>query len=152
MRILVLFLALLGSAPAGAAPGERARGESIALDRVVAVVNNEVVTRLDLDDQVKVALQQLRRQGTPLPAQDLLERQLLERLVTARVLVQTAKETGLRVDDAQLQRSLERIAQENKLTPDAFRKSLESDGVNFNRFRDELRNEILIARDRKSVV
>jgi len=57
-----------------------------------------------------VALQQLRRQNTPLPAQDVLERQLLERLVTARVLAQTAKETGLRVDDAQLQRSLERIA------------------------------------------
>ena len=61
MRILVLFLALLGSAPAGAAPGERARGEPALLDRVVAVVNNEVVTRLDLDEQVKVALQQLRR-------------------------------------------------------------------------------------------
>lgn len=140
-RILVLFLALLVSAP-----GERARGEPALLDRVVAVVNTEVITRLDLDEQVKVALQQLRRQNTPLPAQDVLERQLLERLVTARVLVQTARETGLRVDDAQLQRSLERIAQENKLTPDAFRKALENDGVNFNRFRDELRNEILIAR------
>jgi peptidyl-prolyl cis-trans isomerase SurA len=146
MRILVLFLALLGSAPSGAAPDERARSEPALLDRVVAVVNNEVITRLDLDEQMRVALQQLRRQNTPLPAQDVLERQLLERLVTARVLVQTARETGLRVDDTQLQRSLERIAQENKLTPEAFRKALEGDGVNFNRFRDELRNEILIAR------
>ena len=146
MRILVLFLVLLGTVPAGAAPGERARSESVLLDRVVAVVNNEVITRLDLDEQVKVALQQLRRQKTPLPAQEVLERQLLERLVTARVLVQTARETGLRVDDTQLQRSLERIAQENKLTPEAFRKALESDGVNFNRFREELRNEILITR------
>jgi len=146
MRTLVLFLALLGSAPSGAAPDERARSEPALLDRVVAVVNNEVITRLDLDEQMRVALQQLRRQNTPLPAQDVLERQLLERLVTARVLVQTARETGLRVDDTQLQRSLERIAQENKLTPEAFRKALEGDGVNFNRFRDELRNEILIAR------
>jgi peptidyl-prolyl cis-trans isomerase SurA len=113
---------------------------------VVAVVNNEVITRVDLDEQIRVALQQLRRQNTPLPAQEVLERQLLERLVTARVLVQTARETGLRVDDTQLQRSLERIAQENKLTPDAFRKALEGDGVNFNRFREELRNEILITR------
>lgn len=145
-RILALFLALLGIAPVGAAPGERTHGDAALLDRVVAVVNNEVITRLDLDEQLRVALQQLRRQSTPLPAQDVLERQLLERLVTARVLAQTAKETGLRVDDAQLQRSLERIAQENKLTPDAFRKALESDGVNFNRFRDELRNEILITR------
>jgi peptidyl-prolyl cis-trans isomerase SurA len=146
MRTLVLFLALLGSAPSGAAPDERARSEPALLDRVVAVVNNEVITRLDLDEQMRVALLQLRRQNTPLPAQDVLERQLLERLVTARVLVQTARETGLRVDDTQLQRSVERIAQENKLTPEAFRKALEGDGVNFNRFRDELRNEILIAR------
>ena len=63
MRILVLFLAFLGTAPAGAAPGERTRGEPALLDRVVAVVNNEVVTRLDLDEQMKVALLQLRRQG-----------------------------------------------------------------------------------------
>ena len=146
MRTLVLFLALLGSVPSGAAQGERARTAPALLDRVVAVVNNEVITRLDLDEQLRVALQQLRRQNTPLPAQDVLERQLLERLVTARVLVQTARETGLRVDDTQLQRSLERIAQENKLTPEAFRKALEGDGVNFNRFRDELRNEILISR------
>ena len=137
---------MLGSDPGWAAPGERARVEPVVSRSRGGGGHNEVVTRLDLDEQVKVALQQLRRQGTPLPAQDLLERQLLERLVTARVLVQTARETGLRVDDAQLQRSLERIAQESKLTPDAFRKSLESDGVNFNRFRDELRNEILIAR------
>ena len=52
----------------------------------------------------------------------------------------------MRVDDTQLQRSIERIAQENKLSPDAFRKQLEREGVDFNRFREELRNEILIAR------
>ena len=125
---------------------ESRRPEAVPLDRIVAVVNNEVVTRLDLDEQVKIALQQLKRQGTPLPARDVLERQLLERLVTSKVLAQSAKETGLRVDDTQLQRSIERIAQENKFSPEAFRKMLESDGIDFNRFREELRNEILIAR------
>jgi peptidyl-prolyl cis-trans isomerase SurA len=132
--------------PAVAAQEERKKSEILVLDRVVAVVNSEVVTRLDLDEQVKVATQQLKRQGTPLPARDVLERQLLERLVTAKVLAQTAKETGLRVDDTQLQRSIERIAQENKVSPEAFRKMLEADGIDFNRFREELRNEILIAR------
>jgi peptidyl-prolyl cis-trans isomerase SurA len=132
--------------PAVAAQEERKKSENLVLDRVVAVVNSEVVTRLDLDEQVKVATQQLKRQGTPLPARDVLERQLLERLVTAKVLAQTAKETGLRVDDTQLQRSIERIAQENKVSPEAFRKMLEADGIDFNRFREELRNEILIAR------
>ena len=132
--------------PASAAQNERKKNEVLALDRIVAVVNNEVVTRLDLDEQVKIALQQLKRQGTPLPARDVLERQLLERLVTAKALAQSARETGLRVDDTQLQRSIERIAQENKISAEAFRKTLESDGIDFNRFREELRNEILIAR------
>ena len=132
--------------PASAAQEDRKHNDSVMLDRVVAVVNSEVVTRLDLDEQIKVALQQLRRQGTPLPARDVLERQMLERLVTAKVLAQSARETGLRVDDTQLQRSIERIAQENKLAPPAFRKMLEADGIDFTRFREELRNEILIAR------
>ena len=132
--------------PVMAAQDDRKRNDLVMLDRVVAVVNSEVVTRLDLDEQVKVALQQLKRQGTPLPAPDVLERQLLERLITAKVLAQSAKETGLRVDDTQLQRSIERIAQENKMAPEAFRKLLEADGIDFNRFREELRNEILIAR------
>ena len=146
IRIFSALLILCMVFPAVAAQDERKKNENLMLDRVVAVVNSEVVTRLDLDEQVKVATQQLNRQGTPLPARDVLERQLLERLVTAKVLAQTAKETGLRVDDTQLQRSIERIAQENKASPEAFRKMLEADGIDFNRFREELRNEILIAR------
>jgi peptidyl-prolyl cis-trans isomerase SurA len=146
MRIYAVALMLCIAFPAAAAQDERKKSDNVSLDRVVAVVNSEVVTRLDLDEQVKVATQQLNRQGTPLPARDVLERQLLERLVTAKVLTQNAKETGLRVDDTQLQRSIERIAQENKMSPEAFRKMLETDGIDFNRFREELRNEILIAR------
>ena len=124
MRIPSTVLLSCLAFPVMAAQDNPKRNESLLLDRVVAVVNSEVVTRLDLDEQVKVALQQLKRQGTPLPAPDVLERQLLERLVTAKVLAQSAKETGLRVDDTQLQRSIERIAQENKMAPEAFRKML----------------------------
>ena len=145
-RIIFTLLMLAMVQVATAAPGDRKKDEGVALDRIVAVVNSDVVTRLDLDEQIKVATQQLKRQGTPLPARDVLERQLLERLITAKVLTQTAKETGLRVDDTQLQRSIERIAQENKATPEGFRKTLEGEGIDFNRFREELRNEILITR------
>ncbi|MGH8629942.1 MAG: peptidylprolyl isomerase, partial [Burkholderiales bacterium] len=77
---------------------------------------------------------------------DLLERQLLERMITARVLAQAARQSGLRVDDAQLQRAVERIAEENKLTADQFRKEIEKDGLSFSRFREEMRNEILVSR------
>ena len=136
----------LAAVVAQAAPADRRQADTALLDRVIAVVNNDVVTRLDLDEQIKMATQQLKRQGTPLPAQDVLERQLLERMVTSKVLVQMARETGLRVDDTQLQRAIERIAQENKMPPEAFRKQLEREGVDFTRFREELRNEILISR------
>ena len=146
MRIPAAVLLLCVALRVMAAQDDRKHNDSLMLDRVVAVVNSEVVTRLDLDEQVKVASQQLKRQGTPLPARDVLERQLLERLITAKVLAQSARETGLRVDDTQLQRSIERIAQENKMAPEGFRKMLEADGIDFNRFREELRNEILIAR------
>jgi len=152
MRITPAVLLFCLAFPVIAEQDGRKRSDSVTLDRVVAVVNSEVVTRLDLDEQVKVALQQLKRQGTPLPAPDVLERQLLERLVTTKVLAQSARETGLRVDDTQLQRSIERIAQENKLAPEAFRKMLEAEGIDFNRFREELRNEILIARLREREV
>jgi peptidyl-prolyl cis-trans isomerase SurA len=139
---LCLSVALLSgwSAAQGADTGSR------LLDRVVAVVNSEVLTKLDLDDQVRVATQQLRRQGTPLPEQEVLQRQLLERMITSRILVQTARETGLRVDDTQLQRAIERIAEENKMTPEQFRQAMEKDGISFARFREEIRNEILMAR------
>ncbi len=145
-RNCLILSVLCVSLAASAAQDDQKKGDIVLLDRIVAVVNSDVVTRLDLDEQVKVATQQLKRQGTPLPAHDILERQLLERMITAKVLAQSARETGLRVDDTQLQRSIERIAQENKVSPEAFRKMLEADGIDFNRFREELRNEILIAR------
>jgi len=143
--LLFVFVICVPCVAARAAEEHKASAP-LLLDRTVAVVNNEVLTKVDLDDQVKMAMLQLKRQGTPPPAADALEKQLLERMITSRILVQTAKETGLRVEDAQLQRAIERIAEENKMTPDQFRKSMEDDGVNFNRFREELRNEILVTR------
>ena len=116
------------------------------LDRIVAVVNTDVITRVELDRESQMATEQLRRQGTPLPAQDVLEKQLLERLIGKRVLLQYAQGTGLRVPDPDLERALERVAQDNKLTPEGLRAALQHDGIPFNRFREQLRDEMLIAR------
>lgn len=142
MRLSIFFLAAVAFLPLRA----QAAAEPVLLDRVVAVVNSEVVTRLELDGQLRLAEMQLKRQGTPMPPQEQLERQLLERMITTRVLTQAARESGLRIDDAQLQRALERIAEDNKLSLDAFRAQLEKDGVNFARFREEVRNEIVVSR------
>lgn len=124
----------------------------VVLDRIVAVVNDEVITRIDLEERAKIAIKQLRQQGTPLPSREVLERQIVDRMVTDRVQLHFAKETGLRIDDTELDRAISRIAQENSLTLQGMRQTLEKDGVPFPRFREDIRNEITMARLREREV
>jgi peptidyl-prolyl cis-trans isomerase SurA len=94
-------------------------------------------------------VRQIQRQGGQVPAVDTLSRQILERLINDLVQVQLAKETGIKVDDATLDRTIERIAQENNLAVPAFRAALERDGIRYPRFREDIRSEILVARLRE---
>lgn len=122
------------------------------LDRVVAVVNTEVLTQFELNERMQIVIQQLKKQGTPLPPREVLEKQLLERIITDRVQLQFAKETGVRVDDTQLDRALQRIAEDNRLSMEQFRATLEKDGINFSKFREDVREEIILARLREREV
>jgi peptidyl-prolyl cis-trans isomerase SurA len=124
----------------------------VVLDRIVAVVNNEVITRGDLDNQMRFALLQLKQQGTAAPPREILERQILERLISTSVQVQLAKDTGLRVDDTELDRAIQRIAQDNKLTLQQLQATLEKDGMPFAKFREDIRSQILLARLREREV
>jgi peptidyl-prolyl cis-trans isomerase SurA len=124
----------------------------VLLDRIIAVVNEEVITRRDLDDRIKVISVQLRDQGTPAPPQDVLERQVLDRMIYTRVQLQFAKETGLRVDDGQLDSAIARIAENNKISPAQLRATLEKDGVSFAKFREDIRDEIVMSRLREREV
>ena len=144
------LLALAATPPAFAQKPSASR--IVLLDRIVAVVNDQVITRRDLDERVTTVLTQLRQQGTPLPPRDLLEKQVLERMIFNQVQLQYAKETGLRVDDATLEKTLSRIAEDSKLTPVQLRAALEKDGISFNKFREDIREEITIARLREREV
>lgn len=124
----------------------------VVLDRIVAVVNEDVVTRLDLDQRIRLVAAQMKQKGAPAPPRDVLEKQILERLVTDIVQVQLAKETGMRVDDAELDRTIQRIAQDNKLTVQQLRAALEKDGMQFPRFREDIRTEIILTRLREREV
>lgn len=142
------------TAPA-AAPAARAAvapRDPVPVDRIVALVNNEVITALELRNRVQQAVNQLNRQGTPLPPTDVLERQLLERLVLERAQLQLARDTSLEVDDATLERAISRIAENNRLTQAELRAALERDGVGWERFRTEIRTEILLQRLREREV
>jgi peptidyl-prolyl cis-trans isomerase SurA len=122
------------------------------VDRIVAVVNDEVITQNDLGDRVTMITRQLQRQGGQMPSSDVLGRQILERMINDLLQVQLAKETGIKVDDATLDRTIERIAQENNLSMTDFRAALERDGVKYTKFREDIRNEILLARLREREV
>ena len=124
----------------------------IPVDRIVAVVNDEVITQNDLTERVSLVVRQLQRQGGQLPPNDVLSRQILERMINDLLQVQLAKENGIKVDDATLDKTIERIAQENNLAMPEFRAALDKDGVRFPRFREDIRNEILLSRLREREV
>ena len=142
----------IGLAAATIALPVHAAPRAVEVDRIVAVVNSEVITSLQLRARIEQAKRQLARQGVELPPDNVLERQLLERLIVERAQVQLAQETSLRVDDATLERAIERIAGNNKLSVEQLRTTLETDGVAWNRFRDEIRTEILLTRLREREV
>ena len=124
----------------------------VLVDRIVAVVNSEVITSREVAERVKVVTQQLSQQGTPLPPADVLQKQVLERMIMDRLQIQLAKETALRVDDLQLDRTVARVAESNKMSLTEFRHTLERDGIQFDKFREEIRNEIMLSRLREREV
>jgi peptidyl-prolyl cis-trans isomerase SurA len=121
-------------------------------DRIVAVVNDEVITLRELADRTRMARAQLQRQNVAPPPDEVLEKQVLERMIIDRAQTQYARENAIRVDDAQLDRAIGRIAEENRMTLSQFRDVLERDGISFARFRDDVRTDILIARIREREV
>ncbi len=149
LRIAFLFAACIGAALAQAA---RAPVEPTEVDRIVAIVNDEVITLNELHARLDSALVNLKRQGTPLPPREVMERQMLERLIIDRVQLQTARDTGLRIDDAQLDQAINRIAAGNKMTLAQFRQALEQDGIRYAKFREEIRDEMTVARLREREV
>ena len=118
----------------------------IEIDRIVAVVNNAVITEFELKIRVNQAIAQLAGQKTAQPPRRLLEKQLLERMITEKALMQVAEDTNIRFEGLALDRAIARIAQGNKMTPEAFRKALEAEGTDFNAFREQIRTEMTIAR------
>jgi peptidyl-prolyl cis-trans isomerase SurA len=151
---MIRFILLAaGIAVAGLAQAQRAPAPRIVLvDRIVAVVGKDVVTQSELSERRALAEQQLRRQGTALPDRGLLERQILERLIMDKAQLQLARDNGIRVEEIQLDRALERIAEQNSLTLPAFRQALEKDGISFEKFREEVRQQIQLQRLREREV
>jgi peptidyl-prolyl cis-trans isomerase SurA len=151
-RLMYTALLLVASAAFAQAPAPRAQSTPVPLDRVLVIVNDEAITQFDLTEQRRSMLSQLKASNITPPSNDVLDKQVLERLIVERALLQFAKDTGIRVDDTTVERTILRVAEENKLKPDDFRKLLEREGIAYANYREDIRRQILVQRVREREV
>jgi peptidyl-prolyl cis-trans isomerase SurA len=126
-----------------------AQARPVLVDRIVAIVNDEVITQHELNIQKRAVIGQLKRQGVAAPGASELDAQVLERFINERVQLQHARENGIRVDDETVTAALQNIAKQNKMSMIQFSDALKADGVSVTQFREELKNEIIINRIRE---
>jgi peptidyl-prolyl cis-trans isomerase SurA len=138
--------------PRAATPAAVLPGGIVPLERVVAVVNDEALTQWELNEQKRIVLAQMQASNVKPPAADTLNSQVLERLITERALLQFAKENGVRVDDQTVERTILRIAQENKMTPEELRRALDREKISYAKYREDIRREVTIQRVREREV
>ncbi|ART49773.1 peptidylprolyl isomerase [Acidovorax carolinensis] len=142
----------LRTAPAAPSFTLPAPGASAALrqaDFIVAVVNSEPVTNNEVRTRAARIAQQMAQQGVALPPGDLLAREVLERLIVEKIQLQLAREAGIRVDDFAVGQAEEGVAKQNSVSVAEMHRRLAADGISKERFREELRNQMLLQRLRE---
>ena len=122
------------------------------IDAIVALVDDDVILRSELDLAVAGIVERIKASGDSMPPQNLLEGQVLERLIIRELQVQKALQTGIRVSDADVDQALTSMAQQNKMTVQQMREVIEKDGEDFAEFRRNISEEILTERLRQRIV
>ena len=144
--------ALFLSSPAGAQALSKGNGNAQVADSVVAVVNSDVITQRELEDRTGLITRRLQQQNAPLPPAAQLQRQVLDQMVLERIQLQKAKEDGIAIDDAAVNRTLERLAQQNQMTLDVYRARIEAQGVPWSTFTRDARTELTLSKLREKEV
>jgi len=119
------------------------------LDSVIAVVNDDVITASELKKRIRQILAQLKNKKKRLPAKNILYRQILEQLITEKIQLQLAKRASVITSDESVNKVIQKIAKENKLTLTQFKEILQRDGVRYDEFRDNIKNEMTISQLKK---
>jgi len=122
------------------------------LNRIVAIVNDDIILSSQLEEAITDIVRQLQEKGTPVPEQAVLVKQVLERLVMETLQLDLAKSNGITVDDGTLNEEAQQLAAKNGLTLTEFREVLESQGFSYANFREKLRKELLIQQLRRQMV
>jgi peptidyl-prolyl cis-trans isomerase SurA len=141
-------IALLGLC-ASMAFGTTLQAQTVPLDRVAAIVDNDVVMASQVEERMAAVRQQLSERDGELPPESILRQQVLDRLVLESIQLQMGERAGVRIDDASLNQTMEQLAQRNGLTLDQFRAALTQDGISFDQAREQIRREMIINRVRQ---
>ena len=124
----------------------------VPLDRIIAVVNEDVIMKSELEAKMRTVRGQIQQQGARVPPASIFERQVLDNLIQNRIQLQLAVRAGIRVDDESLNRTIGNIAAGNNVSLTQFREILEQDGYSYEAFREDIRNEITLTQLRKRQV
>lgn len=140
LRPLMLGALFLGTAASAAVQ---------SIDKVVAIVDNDVVMQSQLDQRVHEVQQTIAKRGGGTPPTGVLEQQVLERLIVENLQLQIGERSGIRITDEELNQAVGTIAQRNNMTVDQFRAALTHDGLSYDDARDQIRREMIISRVRQ---
>ncbi len=146
--LLAACLGILCTLAAAAAPA----GEPTEIDGIVAIVNDDVVLRSELENEIAQLAAQLQQKGVRPPPHSVLERQVLERLILKKLQLEAARRAGIVVDDTIVDLALKNIATENDMSLPEFQEVLSSEGISFRAFREGIRDQIIMSRLREQVV
>ena len=136
----------------GAALAQPAARQPVLLERVAAVVNNEIILESEVQRRLSQARQAIAKAQQPAPPESRLREQVLDRMINDLALLQRATQVGLSVDDITLNRAIARIAEQNGMSVQGLSAQLQSEGIAFERFRQDIREEILLTRLREREV
>ena len=121
------------------------------LDEIVAIVDEGVILRSELDRAVDNIVQQFKARGAQLPPQSVLDQQVLDRLINQELQIQKANEAGVQISEAEVDQALSQVASQNKLTLQQMQMAVENDGMNFSEFRNDMRRELKSERIRNGL-
>nr|WP_272888213.1 peptidylprolyl isomerase [Stutzerimonas stutzeri] len=145
MRPLLVGALLLGNATLVASASAEVR----PLDRIVAIVDNDVIMQSQLDQRLREVEQTIEKRGAEMPPRDVMQQQVLERLITENLQLQIGERSGIRISDEELNQAMATIAQRNNMSLDQFRAALERDGLSLDTAREQIRREMVISRVRQ---
>ncbi len=120
------------------------RGDTLGVDRILVVVNDDVITQSELDARIPVVKKQLAMQRIRLPADEILQKQLLERMILERLQMQIASQAGIKISEEKVDSAMQNLAEQNHMTPKKFTEMLSREGMPLEKFRDQLRTQLTI--------